>query len=142
MAQESQDKTIIKGKRFIQTYRPEDPSQIICLSPLYLLDEKDYMILTKIKNSLSFWAYGIAMLGVGLLIPVISKYIHSLISDQASDIKSWEFIAVVIAFVSAIILKVVSCFYPDERKKLKKKIDKHFETSERKIGLLNSNEKR
>lgn len=140
MAQESQDRTIVKDKTFIQTYKLKDSSQILCLSPVYPLEERDFIILTKTRSGLSFLIYGILMCAGALFLSVAGKYINSLISKQATDIKSWELIAIGVALIIVVILKVISIFYPDERNKLLKMIGEHFKTAKKHIGVLNKNE--
>lgn len=140
MAQESQDRTIVKDETFIQTYTLKDSSQILCLSLVYPLEEKDYIVLTKIRSSWLFWIYGTLMCAGALFLSVAGKYIYSLISKQATDIKSWELIALGIALIIVLILKGISIFCLDDRKKLLKKIDEHFKTSKKHIGFLNKNE--
>jgi len=140
MAQESQDRTIVKDEKFIQTYKLKDSSQILCFSPVYPLEEKDYIVLTKIRSGWLFWIYGIFMCAGALFLSVAGKYIYSLISKQATDIKSWELIAIGVALIVALILKGISILCLDDRKKLLKKIDEHFKTSKKYIGFLNKNE--
>lgn len=136
MTQESQDRAIVKDKTFLQPYKLKDSSQILCLSPVYPLEESDFIILTKTRSGWSFLMYGILMCAGALFLSVAGKYINSLISKQATDIKSWELIAIGVALVIVLILKVISIFCPDDRKKLLKKIGVHFKTVKKHVGVL------
>lgn len=140
MAQVSQDSTIVKDKTFTQTYKLKDSSQIICFSPVYPLEERDFIILTKIRSGWSILIYAILTCAGALFLTVAGKYINSLISKQATDIKSWELIAIGVALIIVLILKVISIFCQDERKKLLKIIGEHFKTDKKHIGVLNNNE--
>jgi len=138
VAQESQDKTIVKDKSFNQTgFELTDYKKILSLSPVYPLEKSDHIILTKIRSVWSFWIHSILMCAITLFLIIAGKYVYSLILNQAPDIEKWELISIGIALIFALILKVISHRCPDEKKKLIKKIDEHFKTSKKQIGVIN-----
>lgn len=143
MAQESQDKAIVKNESFKQNgIKLKESPKIYIVSESFPLDKSDYIILTKIRSVWSFWIHSILMCAITLFFIVAGKYMYILTSKQAPDIKNWELIAIGIALIFALILKAISHFCPDEKKKLIKKLNEHFETSKKQIGVLNNNEKR
>jgi len=140
MPQESKKGTIFKDKTFKKTFQ-EEPSKILLIAQEpYPLEETHYIILTKVKSSLSFWAHGILIIAGGLFLSVASRFIDSLISNQDADIKNWELIALGLALLIGLFLKGLSICRPDEKKKLLKRIGEHFKTAKKHIGVLNKNE--
>lgn len=142
MAKESQKGTIFKDKTFKKTFL-EEPSKILLIArEPYPLEETHYIILTKVRSSLSFWAHGILIIAGGLFLSVASKFIDSLISKQVTDIKNWELIALGLVLLIGLFLKGLSICRPDEKKKLLKKIGEHFKIAKKIKGVFINNEKR
>ena len=136
MVRKSIKRTIFKNETFEETVPLKDSSKVPFISnEPYLLEEKDYLILTKIKSGLSFWTYGILMCAGGLFLAVAGKYIDSLISNQPTDIKNWELITLVLTILIGFLLKLLSICCPDDRKKLLKKIAEHFKTAKKFKGF-------
>ena len=134
-------KKVVKDESFNNTIQLRDDTQKILISKEpYLLDETEYVILTKTRSNLSFWAYGIFMCAGGLFLNVAGKYFDSLLSNQAADIKNWELWVIVIALVTGIILKGISILFPGDRKKILKDIDQHFKTAQKYKGELRRDE--
>lgn len=131
MVQKSTKRTIFKNETFEETVPLKDSSQVLISQEPYWLEEKDYVILTKIKSGLSFWAYGILICSFGLFLVVAGRYIDSLISKQPTDIKNWELITLGLTFLIGLLLKLLSIWCPDDRKKLLKKIGEHFKTAKK-----------
>ena len=141
MAKEAQDKDTVKDESFDQTgFKLKDYSHIFCVSIAYPLDAADFTILTKVKSAWSFSINGVLMCAGALALNVAAKYINSLITKQTPDIKNWELIAIGIGVIIPLFLKWISNRWPDEKKRLIKKIDNHFKTSKKHIGVLNKNE--
>lgn len=134
-------KKVVKDESFNNTIQLIDDTQkIFIFKEPYLLDETDYVILTKTRNNLSFLADGIFMCTGGLFLNVAGKYIDSLLSNQVANIKNWELWAIVIALVTGIILKSISIIFPGDRKKILKDINQHFKTAQKYKGELRRDE--
>ena len=80
--------TIFRGLKFGQTLNLGDPTPVYTFQQPYLLDEKDYMILTKTRNVLAIYAHailaGATIFGFGIL----AKYFYSFYSLW-KGIRSW-----------------------------------------------------
>jgi len=128
--------TIIRGQKFAKTFNLGDPTQVYTFQQPYLLDEKDYIILTKTRNLLAAYAHsilaGATLLGFG----VLAKYFYSIYSRQPSKIEEWELIVLLIAFIISGLLLGIGALLPNDRKKLLRNIQKHFKENERMVGAL------
>ena len=128
--------TIFRGLKFGQTLNLGDPTPVYNFQQPYLLDEKDYIILTKTRNVLAIYAHtilaGATIIGFGIL----AKYFYSFYSRQTFKIEDWELISLLIAFIFSGLLLGIGVLLPNDKKKLLKTIKKHFKANERKIGAL------
>lgn len=128
--------TIIRDQKFGKTFNLGDPTQVYTFQQPYLLDEKDYIILTKTHSSLATYAHtilgGATLIGFG----VFAKYFHSIYSKQPSKIEEWELISLLIAFIISGLLLGIGALLPNDKKQLLKKIKKHFKENERMVGAL------
>jgi len=127
---------VFRGQKFGETLNLGDPTQVYTFQQPYLLDEKDYVILTKTRNILTTYAHtilaGATLIGFGIL----AKYFYSVFSKQTSKIEDWELISLLIAFIFSGLLLGIAILLPNDKKKLLKNIKKHFKENERIIGAI------
>lgn len=103
-----------------------EPERYIAEKP-FDLTRFEYSVLKK-PYTAEFWFTLVAGATVGVVISIIGKTTTALVAKQSPSLESWEIITVLIGVVVAVVLKKCLKSEDDQEKdKLMRVIDSHFE---------------
>lgn len=101
----------------------------------YPLTGRDYEHLRNGKPITFNWANSILLTSIGIGLTLLGKYISQQ-SDPSVLIYKGEWIALSIGVITAIVLYIIGLFLPNDRKKIMKKLQDHFDNSPKKRQLV------
>jgi uncharacterized protein YneF (UPF0154 family) len=101
----------------------------------YPLNGRDYEHLKYGKPVTFNWANSILLTSIGIGLTLLGKYISHQ-SDPSIVIYKGEWIAFALGVVVAIVLSIIGLFLPNDRKKIMKKLQDHFDNSPKKRQLV------
>lgn len=100
----------------------------------YSLSASEYMMLKSTWVSMHVWAVNILFVTLGFALSILPKFISTLMSDAGnpsviSAVTSAEWITLAGGCIIVIILWVIGCLLPNDRKEIMKSIKNHFKLS-------------
>lgn len=101
----------------------------------YPLNGRDYEHLKNGKPVTFNWANSILLTSIGIGLTLLGKYISQQ-SDSSVLIYKGEWIALSIGVMVAVILYIIGLCLPNDRKKIMKKLQTHFDHSPKKRQLV------
>jgi len=126
----------IESKTFSQTFwvKEEEVRQEarieIAQEPFYLT-EADFIRLKNGRPKIFDWANALLLASLGFALSLLAKFIVGLVSTESPQWHIWEFVALSIGFLLAVILYVLGRLLPNEGKRVMGDIEKHFRTAPR-----------
>ncbi len=127
------DKTRISSQDFKEPFRA---GRDVLINPeirastlAFVIDRADYLVLTKFTLNYSEWGARLLILTIGLLLSLVAKVVAAYVQGVPNDIQMWEFVMVLLALISAVACYVVEKLRPNERTKLIKKMQTHFDSA-------------
>lgn len=101
----------------------------------YPLTGRDYEHLKNGKPVTFNWANSILLTSIGIGLTLLAKYISQQ-SDSSVLIYKGEWIALSIGVMAAVILYIIGLCLPNDRKKIMKNLQTHFDNSPKKRQLV------
>lgn len=100
----------------------------------YSLSASEYMMLKSTWVSMHVWAINILFVTLGFALSILPKFISSVMSDAAnpssiSAVTSAEWITLAGGCILVVVLWIIGCLLPNDRKEIMKSIKDHFRLS-------------
>lgn len=100
----------------------------------YSLSASEYMMLKSTWVSMHVWAINILFVTLGFALSILPKFISSVMNDTAnpsviSAVTSAEWITLAGGCVLVLLLWIIGCLLPNDRKEIMKSIKDHFRLS-------------
>jgi len=106
----------------------------------YPLNGRDYEHLKNGKPVTFNWANSILLTSIGISLTLLGKYISQQ-ADPSVVVYKGEWIALAIGIILAIVLYLVGLFLPNDRKKIMKKLQEHFDNSPKILHIVKEGKK-
>ena len=118
---------IANGKRHKPITVPRD-TVIKTEEAPFLLREEDFLRLTKIHGFVSIWAHTF-FAGTGVfLVTLIAKLVDNKFFGAPNGVTSFDWITLSILTVLVVAFEGLHLWLPSEKKKIMRRIQKHFDT--------------
>lgn len=103
--------------------------EIVIAQAAFALSEAEFMKMKYGEPKIIQISYSIAMVGIGTSFNLIGKWWQANENQKTTAIEMWEILATVIPLAVALILIVIGVFLPNDKKRILKKIEGHFDSS-------------
>lgn len=93
----------------------------------FQLRDADFLRLTKVPSYFPIWAHTVTAGSVIYVLTLFAQYVESRISSIPSPLTLADGLFVLFLALLVIVLQIVNRWWPNEKKRLEKKIQQHFD---------------